>query len=328
MTNGPMCSNCGRINRPNAKICSGCGKPLAVAPPSYPAPQQPIAPPRQPPVPPSYPAPQQPIAPPRQPPVSPSYPAPQSAPRQPTPEPHKRSRIAWWQVLLIVILLVLCACVSIAFFVGDRLLGFLAPPQPTAVPALTTPTLSSLPPPQMFTPTIAAPASVPVQPASTPSLMTATPTVTPTVAFVPDTSADTTLKPGETWRQQNMMLTLQKRKFAEVSCGGFLEFELLLENFEPDDIIVNWRGDDVTVKNDQELPFPQVLFQPSPATADCAKYIPLQGASFLPALGGRKTFGITVQVRGQLDDKVNKIFVVVAKAGRIQNARWEIPVPR
>jgi hypothetical protein len=125
-----------------------------------------------------------------------------------------------------------------------------------------------------------------------------------------------------------MMLTLQRQKFADVGCGGFLEFDLVLENFEPGEIVVNWRGDDISVKNDQDIPYPLVLFQPSPKVADCTKYIPLQGASFLPALGGRKTFGITVQVRGQLDNKVNKISLVVAKAGRIQNARWEIPVPR
>ena len=195
---------------------------------------------------------------------------------------------------------------------------FVAPP-PTVVLALTPPTPFGLAPPPITAPTTSTPTSAPIQP---------TPTLTPTVTFLPDTSAGVTLNPDETWRQQNMMLTLQKQKFAEVSCSGFLEFDLVLENFEPGEIVVNWRGDDISVKNDQDIPYPLVLFQPSPKVADCAKYIPLQGASFLPALGGRKTFGITIQVRGQLDDKVNKIYVVVAKAGRIQNAKWEIPVPR
>jgi hypothetical protein len=296
MTNGPACSNCGRINRPNAKFCSSCGKPLAAAalpPPPKLSPRQPSAPP--------------------------SHPAPQSTLQPTAPKPPKRSRVAWWQIVLIgAILLGLCACVLIAIFFGDSLSRFVALP-PTVVLALTTPTPFGLAPPPITGPTTTAPTSAPIQPL---------PILTPTVTFLPDTSIGATLKPDETWRQQNMMLTLQRQKFANVECGGFLEFDLVLENFEPSEIVVNWRGDDISAKNDQDIPFPLALFQPSPKVADCAKYIPLQGASFLPALGGRKTFGITIQVRGQLDDKVNKIYVVVAKAGRIQNARWEIPVPR
>ncbi|MEW5720268.1 MAG: hypothetical protein AB1817_16715, partial [Chloroflexota bacterium] len=286
------------------KMCAGCGKPLAtqVPPLPKPVPQAPIAP-HQPPTPPRQPA--QPTPP-------------------PAPKPRERSRIACWQIALVVIVLALCACGAAAFLLRDRISRLLTPTSPTMVFPLTTPTPFGVLPPPLFTPTTAAP----IPPSLTPVLLTATPMIAPTAIIVPDTLAGATLKPGETWRQNNMMLTLQRQRFAEVSCGGFLEFDLTLENFEPGEIVVNWRGDEVTVKNDQDIPYPQTLFQPSPATTDCARYIPLQGASFLPALGGRKTFGITVQVRGQLDDKVNKIIVIVAKAGRIQNARWEIPVPR
>ncbi len=311
MPTGPTCSNCGRVNRPNAKMCAGCGKPLAAQPP---APTPP---------PPPKPVPQPPAAP-RQPPMPP----PPRQPAQPAPKARRRAWIAWWQVLIVVVVLALCACGAIAFLLRDRISRVLAPPSPTMMLPVTTPTPFGVLPPPLSTSTIAAPTSAPIPPSTTPVPLTATPTITPTAAFVPDTPPSATLKPGETWRQNNMMLTLQRQKFAEVSCGGFLEFDLTLENFEPNELVVNWRGDDVAVKNDQDIPYPQTLFQPSPATTDCARYIPLPGASFLPALGGRKTFGITVQARGQLDDKVNKIFVVVAKAGRVQNAKWEITVPR
>ncbi len=180
------------------------------------------------------------------------------------------------------------------------------------------PTITPLPP---------MPTSVPV-PTLAPA--TATATLSPTSAASPtpvaDTAAGVTLKPGETWVQNKMTLTLLNQKFAGVTCGGVFEFDFSLDNLEASEVVVSWRGEEITIKDDQDRTY-EAYFQASARPLDCTKFAPLKG-NLVSALGAKQSAKLIIQVHGPLDDKVTKLSVVVSKAGRVQNAKWEIAVPR
>lgn len=122
-----------------------------------------------------------------------------------------------------------------------------------------------------------------------------------------------------------MAMVLQTPKFAGTSCDAIFEFDLSLKNNESIELTVDVRGKDLGVSDDQGK-FYVVLYKRGARSSVCGEYGPLENFHLI-ALGPGETVTIAMRVVGPFDGNVKKYFFTAAKAGRIQNAKWEIPVP-
>ncbi len=351
MSSGTVCSNCGRVNRASAKMCSSCGKPLAQTPPTpppVPPPQQPVTP-RQPPIPPrQVQVPQPPPPPPRKPPTPRQPPAPASQPAL----SKARLPLRPWQIATILgVLVVLCLCA----FVANAAFGIIKPrSEPTVafIPSLV-PTNTALPAPATSQPTVIVvtatplPATPTVVNTATPPVPTATntslPTPSSTLTTMPtpkatatatstptDTPKGSTLLPGDVWQQQGMALNLRAYNYAGFACPNpspILEFSFLLTNNQPGQIVINWHGENLTVADDSGKQY-DIYYQQASASPDCAKYQPAKGNILVYSLSGNASAALAIRVQGVLEDKATKLTVTVAQAGHIENAKWDIPIPK
>ncbi len=330
-------------------------QPLPPPPPPFPPRQQPTPPPqspRQQPVPPPPPLRQQPLPP----------PPPPQKPGGKSSLPSNLPLKPWQIAALIGVVVILCLCLMIANAVSGILKPKATPTElfppitslatltltaqsPTSAPIVaitpTTPTpivITATPMPATHTPTATrvpptaapSPTSEPSQtptpkPTATPT-STASPTATATLA--PDTAPGTVLDVGQTWHQQNLALTLNNARFAGVACNSVLEFDLAIENDETTipELVIGWRGEDMTLADDQNKPY-DMAFQPAPRSPDCTKYQPIKSFT-QSALASKASVKIAIQVTGTLPDTVKEFTLSVAKAGRIQNAKWKIKIPR
>jgi len=295
-------------------------------------------------------------------------PTPLPPPRKPTPPPQKpvgKSRLPLkpWQIAAIgggIVILCLCLLIANAL---NGMFGSKATPTTTyvTVPPYVSPTFVIVTATQAPIVVTVAPTQTPIIITATPAPVTQTPSVTPvpptqlptattepsrtptaqptmttpptatavpTPTLAPDTLITSTLEVGQTWRQQNMAMTLSNTRFADVTCDSIMEFDLDVTNNEPTELVIAWRGEDMSVLDNQGKPY-DVFYQPAPRTNDCGKYVPIKSL-YKNALASKENFKIAVQVRGQLPlpDAVKEFIVTVVKAGRIQNAKWRIPVPR
>jgi len=121
---------------------------------------------------------------------------------------------------------------------------------------------------------------------------------------------------------------VQNARFSNVTCESLFEFDLSLENTEPGELVISWKGDEITVADDTGKLY-DVFYQPTPRDpADCTKYKPIKEMS-KTALAGKENYKIGIAVRGALPDSVKEFNVMIGKIGtRVQNAKWKIPVPR
>ncbi len=308
------CSNCGRVNRPGAKMCANCGKPLGAA--------TPIPPPPMPqPKPPPPPAPRQPV---------PAAKTP-SAPR--APGGRRVSLSPRQYAILGALLLAVCFCLFFAIVLRNVFEASTPTPtrvtqmQPTPLitvvsPTPLPPTATSAPPPATSLP----------PPTSTPA---PTATHTPTVTPIPDAVPGTTLAPEGVWRQKNIVMTLQNPNFS-ANCKGLFEFNVVIQNAEPRQVFVDLRGTNLSVTDDQGKTYDnlkEVFYQimlPGTRADQCEKYAPLVNLRQNALNPNEKiTISVRVTVPSDLDPNVKQFFFTAAKVGdRIENARWSIPVPR
>jgi hypothetical protein len=122
-----------------------------------------------------------------------------------------------------------------------------------------------------------------------------------------------------------MTMVLQNPKFAGTSCGAIFEFDVSLKNNEPIEITVDVRGKDLSVSDDQGKPY-LVFYKLGERSSVCGEYSSLENLHLI-ALGPGGNVTLAMRVTGQFDGNIKKYVFTAVKAGRIQNARWEIPVP-
>ena len=120
-------------------------------------------------------------------------------------------------------------------------------------------------------------------------------------------------------------MALHNPRFAGASCGAIFEFDVSLKNNEPIEITVDVHGRDWNISDDQGKAY-LVLYKPGVRSSVCGEYSSLENLQLI-ALGPGETVTLAMRVTGTFDGNIKKYFFTAAKAGRIQNARWEIPVP-
>lgn len=353
------CPKCGTPNRPNAKFCASCRTALTAQTPIPPpvTPRQPPAGPVPPPVPPR----QAPPPPPQRPAV---LPPPQAqavpvTPRQPPrpAAPAKRSFFTRGRILIgAIVLVLLCICLGAMYYFRDNVLSIagLTTPTPTAMPTRTLapiptnvpptatqslqPTQPVLTPQPLATtvpplPTVArtpvAPIATPVTPSPTTVPATLPPTQPPVVATPTDTPPGLVLHPNESWRAGTQVITLQTPKFSVSGCGALFEFDMIFENTAATEFVVQFRGSDLSITNNQNEPYDMVYWLNTKPT-DCAQFQQMNTLN-KNALDAREKYKVSFQVReagNKTLEGVEKFYFHVTKAGRITGAKWEIPVPR
>jgi len=251
----------------------------------------------------------------------------------------------WQYVAIGGVIVLLCLCVLLVnavagiFKPSTPTLTFAPLPSHTVAPQITVLVYSPTPAPVTFTPVpTRVPPTLTIEPtqvpkpissATTTPLPTATRTVTPTPTQIPtDTPANTVLDVNKKWRQQSLEMLVQNARFSNVTCESLFEFDLSLENTEPGELVISWKGDEITVADDTGKLY-DVFYQPTPRDpADCTKYKPIKEMS-KTALAGKENYKIGIAVRGALPDSVKEFNVMIGKIGtRVQNAKWKIPVPR
>lgn len=333
------CPNCGRLNRPGAKRCAGCGRPLsAQAVPSQPAqaPRVPPAPqaPRQQQAPRVQPGPQVPRTPPPQ---SPSRP---SLPLRP------------WQFALVGGIAVIVCLVGSLAIAAPRLLGQSGHATETITPALETRVAPSVTPVSpspttvvivvTATPPPASPTSTPAQPTAVPATQapsqtptspptaspSPTPAATPTATLQPtDTPKGSTLTPGLTWRQKPLEMTLANPKFSSLECKTVVMFDVTLTNTSTASVRVDISGDQWGVQDNKNKGY-SVIYKLGSQTSgnNCADYGPIEDLK-LAVLDPGQTLKLAMRAVGDLDSSVLFYSFTVAKAGTIQAARWQMALP-
>ena len=155
----------------------------------------------------------------------------------------------------------------------------------------------------------------------------ATPTALPQPTATPtNTLPGLTLHPGESWRTGTQVMTLQNPKFAGTTCGAILEFEMIFENTDTREVVVSLRGQDWGIIDERVQAYVMFFWQGT-KPADCNGFVPPTSLE-KNTLAAREKYQVGLQVRGKLADGVKQFQFIVNKAGRIVNAKWEIPVPR
>ena len=137
----------------------------------------------------------------------------------------------------------------------------------------------------------------------------------------------TVLQPGQTWSQEGMELTLSKPSFTPGCREAFLEFDMNLVNNSGTDLVTNINGSDIALQmNGETISKYRWVTQSKPAYNLCAG----RSGNLLEirSLKAGENVKFNLMFLGRVDPQAEKVVVQVKKAGRIQNAKWEIPVPR
>jgi hypothetical protein len=147
------------------------------------------------------------------------------------------------------------------------------------------------------------------------------------IKIQPNTPAGTILVPGEEWVQDGMIAKLEKQTFI-ASCGGFLEFELIINNNSTQELVVNIDGNDFSFVDDQGQTYSNdnIWWDFGPNDPECH---PNRLSEFyIMTLGPGQQVHIALRVLGDPSPSVDEFYFVIFKAGRINNAQWKITVPR
>lgn len=156
------------------------------------------------------------------------------------------------------------------------------------------------------------------------------PTLTPEPTPTPlaDTPADSILKPGESWRQDGMELSLAYYTFLPKCVGYFLEFGFVISNNTDAEIVTTISGDDFVLSDDRGKTYGGEDVRAQQRECISGLYIDPASEAKIRALAPRRSVMLRFFVEGELGKDVNKFVITVAKAGRIRNAVWEIETPR
>src|SRR5581483_9035639 len=331
MSSGITCPNCGRINRPGAKMCANCGKPLPVASSQPPQSAQPQTP-----------RPQPQMVPPAQ------RPGAAQTPRPVTPsvvQPASR-RYQFQPIHLAVIaaaVVGIALCIALGLLFGQRMNVFgaggsptrtteISPtlpitttitataqalatetaPIPTATPLLPTTSPSPIiqtvvavvtatpPPPPSPTPTLTAepPTPIPVTPVPTRTRVPPTATPQPTATLPADTPAGSILATGQTWYQNKMAMTIGTPKLSPPCNEAMIEFPFTLQNNDTTDVGLSLNGSAFVFTDDQTQGY-ELYYVNGTSPDACDKYTKLVDYH-LNALGAQKNVELSIQARGQL----------------------------
>ena len=134
------------------------------------------------------------------------------------------------------------------------------------------------------------------------------------------------LQPGQTWSQGGMELTLSKPSFTPNCRNAFLEFNLNLVNNSGSDLVTNINSSDITLQMNGETFSKYNWIGNNYKLTGCGIFRANKFEIRSLKAGENKKFKFIFL--GRVDPQAEKVVVQVKKAGRIQNAKWEIPVPR
>lgn len=162
---------------------------------------------------------------------------------------------------------------------------------------------------------------------SAPPTSTAANTPEPAATQSPDTPAGSMLEVGEEWIQNGMSMRLKNSTFV-ATCGGFLEFELTIQNNLPQELVVNLNGNDFYLQDNagQVYSNNDIWWDYGANDSDCHPY-QLSDFEYLTfAPGGR--LDLALRVLGELPLSATELNFGAYRAGRIDNAVWVIRIPR
>ena len=167
-------------------------------------------------------------------------------------------------------------------------------------------------------------ASVPTptpEPTNTP-VPTNTPIPTPTP--IPNTEEGTTLQVGQSWVRDGLLVTVADPTFIP-GCRGFLGFSLIIQNTTGSELVVNFSGKNVTVSDDAGTEFPDTWAGKGEQSPDC--YFDHLSDLGFQALAAESSQEYGVRVLGTTSTDAVAYYVTVS-IGNIQDAAWQITVPR
>ncbi|MGB8646372.1 MAG: hypothetical protein WCF84_14130 [Anaerolineae bacterium] len=122
-----------------------------------------------------------------------------------------------------------------------------------------------------------------------------------------------------------MMMTVQNVQFLSDCPGEILVMDVSIVNATSETLTVSIDGNNSSVVD--ELNQKQNLaFKPNPATGSCESYAPIANLS-RTFLGAHEEFTFNLLVTGKLGPDVKSLYFLVAKAGRITDAKWQINLP-
>jgi len=195
----------------------------------------------------------------------------------------------------------------------------------TPEPATFTPTSTDTPlPTDTFTPKPPTNAPAP-RPTSPPALPTNASSLLTQPSTSPDTLAGTILRPGEVWYQGNMEMRLRNVSFIP-GCGGILGFEMSIANNTGGQLVVNISGSDFSVFDNAGRRYDNVWWNYGRSSDGC--YSNGLNRLNITAMTSGERLDLAFRVLGNPDRNVLTYRMVVYQAGRIQEAAWEIEVPR
>lgn len=144
-----------------------------------------------------------------------------------------------------------------------------------------------------------------------------------------DKPAGTVLQPGQSWSQGGMELTLNKPSFTPDCREAFLEFDMNLVNNSGTDLVTNINGSDIALQMNGETASKYRWDTNNQRLNRCRNYTAQQPNKLeIRSLKTGENVKLNFMFLGRVDPEAQKVVVEVKKAGRIQNAKWEIPVPR
>lgn len=105
-----------------------------------------------------------------------------------------------------------------------------------------------------------------------------------------------------------------------------IEFPFTLQNNDTTDVGLSLNGSAFVFTDDQTQGY-ELYYVNGTSPDACDKYTKLVDYH-LNALGAQKNVELSIQARGQLPAQVKSFHLLVTKAGRIEGAQWNLPVPR
>ena len=123
-----------------------------------------------------------------------------------------------------------------------------------------------------------------------------------------------------------MAMTVKNPKFlAVVECETIFQFDVTLTSTLTTTISVDILGKDWGVSDDKQV-IHLVRYKTEAQSTNCSDYQPIENLQ-ISALEPNQLITLALRATGFLDRNVKSYFVTVAKAGRIESARWQIDKP-
>lgn len=337
MSSGPTCPKCGRINRPGVKFCATCGTSLSAVPP-------------------------QPTTPIQSPQPTPRPVSPQSPPR-PTPvaQPAARRGVSIQPLYLAIAAAAaigVLLCVALVILFGSNLgfgsvsptatiVAFLPPtalqtltqlPTQTPIPASATPLKETV----VVTAVVVVTATpvptdthTPVPPSDTPTPLpspTQTPlpskTHTPKPQSPPPPPATTMpgsqLLPGQFWVSDGMMMFVGAPRITAPCDEIMVEFPFTIQNTQPTELRLSLDGTQF-ILTDSKGEAKELYYVLGPNPQPCEAYKKL-GEFNLNGLPPNQKIDLFIHARGKLPSDVTGFKFMVVRVGKVENAKWNLPI--